>query len=58
MSATQWSTRPSVIESLEKNPEGFDFFQAVRLLQLSLRQSSQVDPETAIGEEIRFFSSL
>lgn len=58
MSATQWSTRPSVIESLEQNPEQYDFFQAVRLLQLSLRQSSHVDPESALGEEISFFSSL
>ncbi|GAC1373004.1 MAG: type VI secretion system baseplate subunit TssG [Aquirhabdus sp.] len=58
MSATQWSTRPSVIESLEQHPEQYDFFQAVRLLQLSLRESNHVDPESALGEEISFFSSL
>lgn len=58
MSTTQWSTRPSLIESLETHPEQFDFFQAVRLLQLSLRQSNQIDPESALGEEISFFSSL
>lgn len=58
MSTTQWSTRSSVIESLEQNPEQYDFFQAVRLLQLSLRESSHVDPESALGEEISFFSSL
>lgn len=58
MSTTQWSTRSSVIESLEQHTEQYDFFQAVRLLQLSLRQSSNVDPESALGEEISFFSSL
>ncbi len=58
MSATQWSTRTSVIEALENHPEQFDFFQAVRLLQLSLQQSNHVDPESAIGSEIRFTSSL
>lgn len=58
MSATQWSTRSSVIESLEQHPEQYDFFQAVRLLQLSLREASHVDPESTLGEEISFFSSL
>jgi type VI secretion system protein ImpH len=58
MSATQWSTRTSVIESLEKNPERFEFFQAIRILQLSLRKTSHIDPESALGEEIRFCSSL
>lgn len=58
MSATQWSTRSSIIESLEQHPEQYDFFQAVRLLQLSLRESGHVDPESALGEEISFFSSL
>ncbi len=58
MSTTQWSTRASVIEALESHPEQFDFFQAIRLLQLSLRQSNHIDPESAIGAEIRFSSSL
>lgn len=58
MSATQWSTRFSVIETLEKHPKQFDFFQAVRLLQLSLRTSSNIDPESTLGEEISFASSL
>ena len=57
MSTTQWSTRTSVIEALENHPEQFDFFQAVRLLQLSLQQSNDVDPESAIGSEICFTSS-
>jgi type VI secretion system protein ImpH len=58
MSTTQWSTRTSLIESLETHPEQYDFFQAVRLLQLSLHHSSHIDPESALGEEISFFSSL
>lgn len=58
MSATQWSTRASVIETLESHPEQFDFFQAVRLLQLSLQESKVINVESTLGEEISFASSL
>ncbi|MEC7119166.1 MAG: type VI secretion system baseplate subunit TssG [Pseudomonadota bacterium] len=50
--------RTSVIQRLEQEPHRFEFAQAVRILQHYLRETRDIDPQQALGESIKFYSSI
>lgn len=58
MSAAQWFSPVSLIAGLAQQPEGFEFFQAVRLLQLYLKQQKNISADQVLDEVIEFNASL
>lgn len=58
MSSAQRFQKTSVIESLLSQPASFEFFQAVRVLQLYLKQKEQQSADHVLNELINFKSSL
>jgi type VI secretion system protein ImpH len=58
MSAAQWFPPVSLIGHLSQQPEAFEFFQAVRLLQLYLKQQKNLSAAQILDEVIEFNASL
>lgn len=58
MSAAQWFSPVSLIAGLSQQPEGFEFFQAVRLLQLYLKQQKNLSADQVLDEAIEFNATL
>lgn len=58
MSAAQWFSPVSIIAGLKQQPEGYEFFQAVRLLQLYLKQQKGLSASEVLDEAIEFNATL
>lgn len=58
MQSAQRLPKLGVIETLLEQPHRFEFFQAVRLLQLHLRQQEQINANDVLNEHLSFASTL